>query len=50
MHSAIVVINLPKKHETEGQHSKWLTFLADTVVRPTDGQLVGRSRRRHAAR
>jgi len=29
MHSAIVVINLPEKHETEGQHSKWLTFLAD---------------------
>jgi hypothetical protein len=29
MHSAIVVINLPEKHETEGQHPKWLAFLAD---------------------
>jgi hypothetical protein len=29
MHSAIVVINLPEKHETEGYHPKWLAFLAD---------------------
>jgi hypothetical protein len=30
MHSAIVVINMPEKHESEGHHSKWLAFLADT--------------------
>jgi hypothetical protein len=29
MHSAIVVINMPEKHETEGHHPKWLAFLAD---------------------
>ena len=30
MHSAIVVINMPEKHESEGHHPKWLAFLADT--------------------
>ena len=29
MHSAIGVINLPEKRETEGHHFKWLAFLAD---------------------
>jgi hypothetical protein len=29
MHSAIVVINKPEKHETEGHHPKWLAFLAE---------------------
>jgi hypothetical protein len=29
MHSAIVVINMPEKHESEGHHPKWLAFLAD---------------------
>jgi hypothetical protein len=29
MHSAIVVINMPKQHESEGHHPKWLAFLAD---------------------
>jgi hypothetical protein len=28
MHSAIVVINMPEKHESEGHHPRWLTFLA----------------------
>src|ERR1700736_2900168 len=30
MHSAIVVINMPEKHESEGHHPKWLAFLADS--------------------
>jgi hypothetical protein len=30
MLSAIVVINLPEKHETKGHHPKWRAFLADT--------------------
>jgi len=29
MHSAIVVINMPQKHETDEHHPKWLAFLAD---------------------
>jgi hypothetical protein len=29
MHSAIVVVNMPEKHESEGHHPKWLAFLAD---------------------
>ena len=29
MHSAIVVINMPGMHESEGHHPKWLAFLAD---------------------
>jgi hypothetical protein len=29
MHSAIVVINMPEKHELEGHHPKWLAYLAD---------------------
>jgi hypothetical protein len=29
MHSAIVVINMPANHESEGHHPKWLAFLAD---------------------
>jgi hypothetical protein len=29
MHSAIVVINMPEMHESEGHHPKWLAFLAD---------------------
>ena len=29
MHSAIVVINMPDKHEMEAQHPKWVTCLAD---------------------
>ena len=29
MHSAIVVINMPEKSETEGRHPKWLAFEAD---------------------
>jgi hypothetical protein len=29
MHSAIVVNNIPEKHESEGHHPKWLAFLAD---------------------
>jgi hypothetical protein len=29
MHSAIVVINMPEKHESEGHHPKRLAFLAD---------------------
>ncbi|HEY4985306.1 MAG TPA: hypothetical protein VII39_01680 [Bradyrhizobium sp.] len=29
MHSAIVVINMPEKHELEAQHPKWSTYLAD---------------------
>jgi hypothetical protein len=29
MHSAIVVINMPEKHESEGHHPKWLAYLAD---------------------
>jgi hypothetical protein len=27
MHSAIIVINLPQKHETEEHHPKWIAFL-----------------------
>jgi hypothetical protein len=29
MHSAIVVINMPERHESEGHHPKWLAYLAD---------------------
>lgn len=29
MHSAIVVVNMPDKNETERHHPKWLAFLAD---------------------
>jgi hypothetical protein len=29
MHKAIVVINMPERHETEGHHPRWLAFLAD---------------------
>jgi hypothetical protein len=29
MHSAIVVINMPQQHETEGRHPKWLAFLRE---------------------
>src|SRR5258708_13438841 len=29
MHSAIVVINMSERHETEGHHPKWLAFLRD---------------------
>jgi hypothetical protein len=29
MHSAIVVINMPEKTESEGHHPKWLVFQAD---------------------
>jgi hypothetical protein len=29
MHSAIVVINMPEKTESEGHHPKWLAFEAD---------------------
>ena len=49
MHGAIVVINLPEKHETKGHHSRWLAFLADIcrasepmvrqkMLRDADGQ------------
>jgi hypothetical protein len=30
MHSAIVVINMPEKHESKELHPKWFAFLADT--------------------
>jgi hypothetical protein len=29
MHSAIIVINMPEKHELEGHHPKWVACLAD---------------------
>jgi hypothetical protein len=29
MHSAIVVINMPERHESEGHHPKWIAYLAD---------------------
>jgi hypothetical protein len=29
MHSAIVVINMPEKYESEGHHPKWVACLAD---------------------
>jgi hypothetical protein len=29
MHSAIVVINMSERHESEGHHPKWLAYLAD---------------------
>jgi hypothetical protein len=29
MHSAIVVMNMPEKHESEGHHPKWVACLAD---------------------
>jgi hypothetical protein len=29
MHSAIVVVNMPEKHESKEHHPKWLAFLAD---------------------
>jgi hypothetical protein len=29
VHSAIVVINMPEKAESEGHHPKWLAFQAD---------------------
>jgi hypothetical protein len=32
MHSAIVVINVPQKHETEGHHPKWITFLRELCL------------------
>src|SRR5271156_393177 len=39
MHSAIVIINMPEKHETEGHHPKWLAFLAD-IYRASEPMLV----------
>jgi hypothetical protein len=29
MHTAIIVINMPEKHELEGHHPKWVACLAD---------------------
>src|ERR1700721_2290853 len=29
MHSSIVVINMPEKHESERHHPKWFAFLTD---------------------
>ena len=29
MHSAIVVVNMPEKQESEEHHPKWLAFLTD---------------------
>jgi hypothetical protein len=44
MHSAIVVINMPERDESEGHPSKWPAFLADLcrafepMVRPLEDQ------------
>jgi len=29
VHSAIIVVNMPEKHELEGHHPKWVACLAD---------------------
>ena len=29
MHSAIVVINMPERHELEGHHPKWVAYQTD---------------------
>lgn len=39
MHSAIVVINIPEKHESEGHHPKWLAFLAD-ICRASEPMMI----------
>jgi hypothetical protein len=39
MHSAIVVINMPEKPESQGHHPKWLAFLAD-IFRAIEPMMV----------
>jgi hypothetical protein len=34
MHSAIVVMNMPEKHESEGHHPKWVPAWRISVEHP----------------